>query len=190
MKIELKKIIKYLIWLLIFLFLPTMNGCRPSIGYPFSSSINFHSNTDINVNPIIIKLILNIIVFIVIIKYVIKYFEKHKIQLRILSYYAIYESIITFISLKETKMTSFNLQNIGQLTLSWWANLGVFILSDADESKYQIFVYHATAFFSMLLTTLILFIFTIIIEKLIVINMKINELRRSNSSTTLRNTPI
>jgi len=181
MKIELKKILKYLIWLLIFLFLPTMNGCHPSIGYPFSSSINFHPNINVNVTPLFIKFILNTIVFIMIIKYVIKYFERHKIQLRILSYYVIYESIITFISLKEIKMSSFNLQNIGQLTLSWWTNLGVFILLDADESKHQIFVYNVTAFFSMLLTTLLLFIFTIIIEKLIVINMKIKELERSNS---------
>nr|MDA3839315.1 hypothetical protein [Candidatus Delongbacteria bacterium] len=168
--------LKYLIWLSIFLFLPTMNGCRPSIGYPFSSGINFDG-----VTSVIIKSVLNIIIFIIIVKFIVKFFEKHKIQLRILAYFAIYEAIITMISLKATKVTSFNLQHIGQLTLSWWTNLGIFVLTDADKSKFLVFTFHASAFFSMLLTTLILFIFTLIIEKIILINMKIKELNKANS---------
>jgi hypothetical protein len=179
MKIKNKKIIKYLIWLLIFLFLPSMNGCQPSIGYPFSSAVNHISHH--SATSIIVKFILNSVIYIFIIKFIIKYFNKHKIQLRILSYYAIYEATISLIILKVPKVEFLNFLYIGQLTLSWWTNLGIFIIIDADESKHQMFLYHITAFISMLSTTLILYIITLVIEKLIVINMKLNELNKANS---------
>ena len=180
MKIKNKNIIKYLIWLLIFLFLPTMNGCHPSIGYPFSSRINYNPYID-SVTSLIIKFMLNTIIFILIIKFIIRYFEKHKIQLRILSYYAIYEAVISLISLKVTKVASFDLQHIGQLTISWWSNLCVLILTDPDIEKHPILISNASAFVSMLLTTFILFIITIIVEILIIINMKIGEQNKANS---------
>ncbi len=94
-----EKVTKNWKWLLLFLFLPSLNACTPSVGLiiPFALEVN---NRDFytEVPHLIVFLtftLLNFGLFLFLVERIKKYFQNHIIQLQIILCYFAYESIIS-----------------------------------------------------------------------------------------------
>jgi len=149
------KIKRYWKWGLLFLFLPTMNGCNPSIGYPFSIPVKLGPRFN---SYFLIYMMLNIIIFYFTVDRIVKYFVKHEIQFTVFFAYAVFEAFITLISMNHL------LTHIGMFSISWWVYFGITAPFSENLSLTLLYTLRPIA---MLLTTYILYIGSKSIEKFV-----------------------
>ena len=161
-------------WGLLFILLPTLNGCEPSIGYPFSIGLTGYVPNNLGfsshqlVYPLLIFTVFNVLVFLLSIKVLARYFSHQILHLRVFLVLVMYEALLTLASVITLYLPLDFSFRFGQFTLSWWLFLGLWSglgFGDSGPSPGS-FEYQGLKLVAIIAWTIILFIISWLVSRI------------------------
>lgn len=159
---------------LLFLLLPTLNGCQPSFGYPFAVAPIFQGYDGwLFFIFIVFSVIANVTLFMLYADRIAQYFQNNIRRIVFASYF-LYEAIVLFLLTFGSGSISLEYVDVfdSMYTLSQWIMLGLWVI---DESTVNVlvpglslnpFAFFFYRFISMLILTGVLFLVSYVIERI------------------------